>query len=203
MGGSRSYMAITERSVHAETNTGWNLESLQTAESVDRNLVESFAQPMLPAGALFDGMTLDDLLLPVAADMTPASSHWSTLRNSHYELRDTVTSDEQVVYTFAQCMGAVLPNELPHGAAIAKCARYMRAMQAGVDFRLRAVKPNVYRDASEAYMARLLFQARKYLEGSPLLAFDQARQAAGLNYGPARFAKAHKDRLGAFFSLTM
>lgn len=159
----------------------WTVEQLDIAQDVSERIEGYFANPMLPAGHYFSDAELDQLF-PVAEGVKTASLHWGDIRTLDYRVRNGVDSDRQLAFTFARCADAIAPNDLSHAQRTARLARYMRSMQHGVHLR----NPDEYRDHSESYTAKLLSEARGYISGSPLLAFDQARQDSGLVYTPAK-----------------
>lgn len=163
----------------------WSREQLASAEMIAEGLRTHFARPELS----FDQYYTDDelnRLLPVADGQRVASEHWHDLHQLDYSLRRGTTSDRQVVYTFALIMDSVIPVDLASNESIAKSARYMRSMQEGVHQRHKLGNPDVYRDASEAYVAKLLTEARGYLDGDSLKKFDDARRSCALMCTPSR-----------------
>lgn len=152
---------------------------------VSSGLTEAFSMPPKVERQFFTGDELD-VLMPVEEGLKPASLHWADLDKFYYQVGDGTSSDQQLVYTFARCAAAVSPNRLGHAGTIAKTGRYMRAMQSGVQQRFVNEGYSVPRDESEAYIAQLLAEARDFVSGSPLDAYDQARKDCGLLYTPGR-----------------
>lgn len=167
------------RYCHLDTMDVW-AETL-----VSRNLTATYAAPDGDTpGLLLSGQELDDLLPVSDGNQRRPSLIWSDMR-THYPMRQ-VSPDQQIAYVFAQVCQSVTPNELSHTDTVGKVARYMRAMQSGVQQRLTERGVSVPRDASEAYTAELLANARDFTHDSPRLAFDLARKEAGLRYTPSR-----------------
>lgn len=164
----------------AESGSNWDTEKLAQAQHVSSELFGAFAAAPLSEGVYYRSDDLD-YLLPVADGYKTASQHWSDLR-MYFQLRNGVDSDRQLVYTFARCADALVPNELSHSETVAKMARYMRAMQRGLQTR----DGDQYRDRSETKIARMLHQSKAFIDGSPLLVFEQAIKNADLGYSPVR-----------------